>query len=63
MRKQQSLGLRLKTLFPSEAIEEEQFTLHYRTDFKFKNHMLMLETDEKDMLTETQITKGIDKKN
>ena len=47
LRKQQSLGLRLKKLFPSEAIEEEQFTLHYRTDFKFKNHMLMLETDEK----------------
>ena len=44
--KQQSLGLRLKKLFPSEDIEE-YFTLHYRIDFKFKNHMLMVEIDEK----------------
>ena len=44
--KQQSLGLRLKKLFLSEDIEE-YFTLHYRTDFKFKNHMLMVKIDEK----------------
>ena len=28
-------------------IEEEYFALHYRTGFKFKNHMLMVEIDEK----------------
>ena len=27
--------------------EEEYFALHYRTGFKFKNHMLMVEIDEK----------------
>ena len=45
--KQQSLGLRLKKIFQSEDIEEEYFTLHYRTDFKLKNYMLMVEIDEK----------------
>ena len=35
LRKQQSLGLRLKKLFPSEEIME-YFGLHYRTDFTFK---------------------------
>ena len=34
--KQQSLGLRLKKLFPNEDIIEEYFALHYRTDFTFK---------------------------
>ena len=47
MRKQQSLGLRLKKLFPSEDIVEEYFALHYETDFNFKNHRLMVEIDEK----------------
>ena len=47
MRKQKSLGLRLKKLFMSEDVEEEYFALHYRTDFKFKNYMLMVEIDEK----------------
>ena len=44
--KQQSLGLRLKKLFPSEDIIEEYFTLHYRTHFTFKKHMLVVEVDE-----------------
>ena len=35
LRKQQSLGLRLKNLFPNESIIEEYFALHYRTDFTF----------------------------
>ena len=47
LRKQQSLGLRLKKLFPSEDIIEEYFVLHYRTDFTFKKHMLVEEIDEK----------------
>ena len=47
LRKQQSLGLRLKKLFPSEDIIEEYFALHYRTDFTFKKHMLVVEIDEK----------------
>ena len=46
-RKQQSLGLRLKKLFPNENIIEEYFALHYRTDFTFKKHMLVVEIDEK----------------
>ena len=33
--KQQSLGLRLKKLFPNESIIEEYFALHYRADFTF----------------------------
>ena len=47
LRKQQSLGLRLKKLFPNENIIEEYFALHYRTDFTFKKHMLVEEIDEK----------------
>ena len=35
LRKQQSLGLRLKNLFPNESIIAEYFALHYRTDFTF----------------------------
>ena len=46
-RKQQSLGLRLKKLFSSEDIIEEYFALHYRTDFTFKKHKLVVEIDEK----------------
>ena len=45
--KQQSLGLRLKKLFQNEDIIEEYFALHYRTDFTFKKHGLLVETDEK----------------
>ena len=37
LRKQQSLGLGLKKLFPSEDIIEEHFALHYRTDFTLKS--------------------------
>ena len=47
LRKQQSLGLRLKNLFPNEDIKKEYFALHYRTDFTFKKHMLVVEIDEK----------------
>ena len=36
LRKQQSLGLRLKKLSRNEDIIEEYFVLHYRTDFTFK---------------------------
>ena len=31
LRKQQSVGLRLKKLFPNEEMIEEYFALHYRT--------------------------------
>ena len=37
LHKQQSLGLRLKKLFPNENIIEEYFALNYRTNFTFKN--------------------------
>ena len=48
LRKQQSLGLRLKKLFQNEdIIEEEYFALHYRTDFTFKKHGLLVEIDQK----------------
>ena len=45
--KQQSLVLRLKKLFPNEDIIEECFALHYRTDFIFKKHILVVEINEK----------------
>ena len=63
LRKQQSLNLRLKKLFPNNNIIEEYFALPYRTDFTFKNHMLVVEIDEKDMRTGIQIARGKDKKN
>ena len=47
LRKQQSLGLRLKKLFPNEDIIEKFFALRYRTDFIFKKHMLVVEINEK----------------
>ena len=47
LRKQQSLVLRLKKLFPNEEIIEEYFELHYKTYFTFKKHMLVVEIDEK----------------
>ena len=47
LRKQQSLGLRLKKLFPNENIIEEYFALHYRTDFTLEKHMLVVEIDQK----------------
>ena len=47
LRKQQSLGLRLKKLFPNKSLIGEYFALHYRTDFTFKKHMLVVEIDEK----------------
>ena len=46
LRKQQSLGLRLKELFPNEDIIEEWSALH-RTDFTFEKHMLVVEVNEK----------------
>ena len=63
LRKQQSLGLRLKKLFPNEDIIEEYFALHYRTDFTFKKHMLVVQMMKKDLLTEIHIRKEKDKKN
>ena len=63
LRKHQSLGLRLKKLFPNEDIIEEYFTFHYRTDFTFKKHMLVVQMMKKDMLTEIHIRKEKDKKN
>ena len=47
LRKQQSLGLNLKKLFPNEDIIEEHFVLNCRTDFTFKRRMLVLKIDEK----------------
>ena len=47
LREQQSLGLRRKKLFPNEDIKEEYSVSDYRTDFAFKNHMLVVEIDEK----------------
>ena len=47
LRKQQSLGLRLKKFFPNEDIIEGYFALHYRTDFTFKKHILVVEIDDK----------------
>ena len=41
------MGLRLKKLFQNEDLTEEYFALHYRTDFTFKKHMLVVEIDEK----------------
>ena len=63
LRKQQSLNLRLKKLFPNNNITEEYFALTYRTDFTFKNHMLVVEIDEKDVRIGIQIARGKDKKN
>ena len=61
--KEQSLGLRLKKLFPNEDVIEGYFASDYRTDFTFKKYMLAVEIDEKDMLTEIQIMKRKGKKN
>ena len=47
LHKQQSLGLRLKKLFPNENIIEEYFALNDRTNFTFKKHMLIVQIDEK----------------
>ena len=52
-----------KKISPNEDIIEEYSALHYRTDFTFKKHMLVVEIDEKGMLTEIQIMKRKDKKN
>ena len=57
LRKQESLGLRLKKLFPSEEIIEEYFALHYRTDFTFKKHTLVVEIDEKHIMKDLKIMK------
>ena len=63
LRKQQSLGLRLKKLFPNENIIEEYFALHYRTDFTFKKHMLLVEIDEKGHIDRDPDYEKKDKKN
>ena len=47
LRKQQSLGLRRKKLFPNENIIEDYFALHRRTDYNFKKHILVVQIDEK----------------
>ena len=47
LRKQQSLDLRLKKVFPNEEIIEEYSALHYRNDFTFKKHILVVKNDEK----------------
>ena len=47
LRKQQSFGSRLKKLFQIQDIIEEHFALHYRTDFTFEKHGLLVEIDEK----------------
>ena len=47
LRKQRSLGLRLKKLFKNEDIIEEYSASHYMTEFTFKKNMLVVETDEK----------------
>ena len=56
------IGFKTKKIFPNEDIIEEHFALNCRTDFTFKKHMLLVETDEKYMLTEIQIMKRKDKK-
>ena len=48
MQRQQSLGLRLKQLFPNKDIKEEYFALHYRTDFTIEKNNLVVEIDERD---------------
>ena len=47
LREQKSLGLKLKKFFPNEDIIEKYFALHYRNDFTFKKHMLVVKIDEK----------------
>ena len=47
LRKQQSLGLRLKKLCPKEEVIEKYSALQHRTDFTFKKQMLVVEIDEK----------------
>ena len=63
LRKQQSLGWRLKNLYPKEDIKEKYFVLNCRTDFTFKRHMLVIEIDKKGHDAEIQIMKNKDKKN
>ena len=48
LHRQQSLGLRLKKLFPNKDTKEEHFALHYRTDFIIEENKLVVEIDEKD---------------
>ena len=47
LRKQQSLDLRLKKVFPNKEIIEEYSALDYRNDFTFKKHILVVKNDEK----------------
>ena len=42
LRKQQLLGLRLEKLFQNQNIIEEYSALHYRTDFTFTKHGLLV---------------------
>ena len=41
------IGFKTKQVIPSEGIIKECSVLNYRTDFTFKKHMLVVETDEK----------------
>ena len=47
MRRQQSLGLRLKELFLNKDVQE-YFALHYKTDFTIEEKKLVVEINEKD---------------
>ena len=46
--RQQSLGLRLKKLFPKKDIKEKLFALHYRTDITIEENNLIVEIYKKD---------------
>ena len=48
MRRQQSLGLRLKKSFPNKDIKKEYFALHYRTHFTIEENKLVAEIDKND---------------
>ena len=47
LRRQQSVGLRLKKLFLNKDVKE-YFALHYKTDFTIEENKLVVEIDEKD---------------
>ena len=46
MTKQQSIGLRLRKLFPSEELIEGFLALNYLIDYYFRKHKLAIEVDE-----------------
>ena len=63
LRKQQSLGLKLKKNIPNEDILGEYSASHYRTYFTFKKHMLVVEVDEKGHVDRDPDFERKDKKN